>query len=235
MSRLRALLDGPRATALRAALGRLRPTGRFAAAKVALLVGGLVVVLGLAVVLSGAAVAIAYDQFGFHPERNALSWAALAPRYADGAPCSRCHAPQEDAWSASNHRTVSCQVCHGPLAAHAAETSPGAPAGSVTLPRVPEGICATCHERVLGRPKAVPQVALAEHYPEASCTWCHDPHHALAVRPPDISHPLDRLPACTTCHRPAGLKPLPVGHEEAPDQVCRACHLLPATGSLERP
>jgi hypothetical protein len=47
------------------------------------------------------------------------------------------------------------------------------------------------------------------------------------VRPPEISHSLTRLPACVTCHAPKGLKPVPVGHEESDDLVCRACHKRP--------
>ena len=58
----------------------------------------------------------------------------------------------------------------------------------------------------------------------------HDAHSADAVRPPDISHSLARLPACVTCHAPEGLKPVPVGHEETDDLACRSCHKRPTAG-----
>jgi hypothetical protein len=186
----------------------------------------LVGVLGVAFVALGAAFSALYSEYGFHPAENARSWAALTPAYADSAICQRCHQVEYGSWVASPHRTVVCESCHGPLAAHAAETSPNAPAGSVVLAAVPAGICVACHAQTTGRPTGFPQVDVAQHYPGAACLWCHNPHDSTAVRPPDIPHPLDRLPACVTCHAPAGLKPFPVGHVASSDAVCRTCHAL---------
>jgi hypothetical protein len=193
---------------------------------------GAALVAGLAVVLFvlGAAFSAFYGEYGSHPAENARSWAALTPAYADSSLCQRCHQPEYGPWAASPHRAVVCESCHGPLAAHAAETSPNAPAGSVVLAKVADGICVACHEQTTGRPAGFPQVDLARHYPGASCLWCHNPHDAKAVRPPDIPHSLDRLPACVTCHTPAGLKPVPVGHVSSADAVCRTCHARPANG-----
>lgn len=228
MSRLRDAMAGARAASVLSAVRRRRPSSRAGlvkgiAAGTALLAG-----LAVAVLVLGAAFSLFYAEYGFHPQENARSWAALTPAYADAAVCQRCHQPEYTPWVASRHRTVVCESCHGPLAGHAAETSPDAPPGSVVLARVPDGICVTCHARVVGRPLAFPQVDLATHYAGASCLWCHDPHDATAVRPPDIPHSLDRLPACVTCHVPGGLKPVPVGHVESSDAVCRTCHLRPA-------
>jgi len=197
---------------------------------VKVIAAGAALIAGLAVVLVvlGAAFSIFYAEYGFHPQENARSWAALTPAYADSTLCQRCHETEYAHWVVSPHEAVVCESCHGPLRAHAAETSPDAPAGSVVLARVPDGICATCHARVTGRPLAFPQVDVAAHYAGASCLWCHDPHDAKALRPPDIPHSLDRLPACVTCHVPGGLKPVPAGHVESSDAVCRTCHSRPA-------
>ncbi len=51
----------------------------------------------------------------------------------------------------------------------------------------------------------------------------------MALVPPNVSHALTNLPACVTCHEPAGLKPVPFGHEESADGVCLTCHQRPAT------
>lgn len=230
MSRVRDVLGGERTAALRSALRRLRPTSRVGLVK--RVAAGAILVAGfaVAVLVLGAVFSTFYAEYGFHPAQNARSWAALTPVYADSALCQRCHQPEFTPWVASPHRTVVCESCHGPLAAHAAETSPAAPAGSVVLARVPETICVACHEKATGRPAAFPQVDLARHYAGASCLTCHDPHDATAVRPPDIPHSLDRLPACVTCHAPAGLKPVPAGHVESSDGVCRTCHVRPANG-----
>ena len=229
MSRLRAALGGDPAAAVRSAVRRHRPASWSSLARwigaVVALGGGLAVAL----LVLGAAFSVFYGEYGFHPEENARSWAALTPSYADSSRCQRCHGREYEPWAASAHRTVVCESCHGPLAAHAAETSPDAPAGSVVLAPVPDGICVACHAQVTGRPLAFPQVDLATHYAGATCLWCHNPHDAAAMRPPDIPHSLDRLPACVTCHVPGGLKPVPVGHVESSDAVCRTCHARPAT------
>ena len=230
MSRLRDALGGDRAAALRSAARRLRPASRTGLVKRMAAAAALVAGLAVALLVLGAAFSAFYGEYGFHPEENARSWAALTPSYADSALCQRCHQPEYAPWVASRHRAVVCESCHGPLAAHAAETSPNAPAGSVVLAKVPDAICVACHGKAIGRPAAFPQVDVAQHYAGASCLWCHNPHDATAVRPPDIPHPLDRLPACVTCHSPAGLKPVPAGHVESSDGVCRTCHARPANG-----
>lgn len=229
MSRLRIALGRDRAAAFRSAARRLRPASRASLARWIVVVTALGVGLAVTLLVLGAAFSVFYGEYGFHPAENARSWAALTPAYADSSVCQRCHAPEYAPWVASPHRTVVCESCHGPLAAHAAEVSPDAPAGSVVLAKVPDGICVACHEQVIGRPLAFPQVELTKHYAGASCLWCHNPHNAEAVHPPDIPHALDRLPACVTCHVPGGLKPVPVGHVESSDAVCRTCHARPAS------
>jgi hypothetical protein len=219
---------GSRHGALRSVARRLRPSSRAGLAKLLVGAAALVVVLAVALIAAGAAFSAFYGEYGFHPAENAQSWAALRPAYADSAICQRCHQPEYGPWAASLHRTVVCESCHGPLAAHAAETSPNAPAGSVVLAKVQQGICVACHEARIGRPADFPQVDLTRHYPGAACLWCHNPHDATAVRPPEIPHSLDRLPACVTCHAPDGLKPVPVGHVVSSDAVCRTCHVRPA-------
>lgn len=230
MSRVRAILRGDRAARIRSAIRHLRPTSRRGLVRGIALVVAVGAGLGVAVLVGSVAFSVFYGEYGFHPTENARSWAALTPAYADSSLCQRCHAPQYTPWVASRHRTVVCESCHGPLAAHAAETSPNAPVGSVVVAKVPDGICVACHAKVTGRPLAFPQVDLATHYEGASCLWCHNPHDATAVRPPNIPHSLDRLPACVTCHAPGGLKSVPVGHVESPDAVCQTCHKRPVSG-----
>ena len=186
------------------------------------IVGGTAIALAFVLFVAGAAVTVVYDEYGFHPERNARSWAALTPRYADSTVCRRCHEAEYAPWVASRHLTVVCESCHGPLAVHAAEDPDLAPVAAIVKPAA--GLCAACHERAVARPAGFPQVALAEHFDQAPCIGCHDPHDAEALVPPDISHPIDRLPACNTCHEPDGLKPLPAGHVESTDDLCRFCH-----------
>lgn len=215
---------------LLAALALRRPTSRAGVIRWILAGGALFALLVVASVTVAVAVPWVYGEYGFHPEENARTWAALAPQYADAVPCQRCHEAEYAAWKGEPHAAVTCESCHGPLAEHAATAPLEAPPGSLGLEMPAEGICVVCHEKSPAKPTAFAQVDLAEHYSGAGCLGCHDSHSADAVRPPDISHSLERLPACVTCHVPAGLKPVPVGHVASDDATCQGCHKRPTAG-----
>lgn len=215
---------------LRAALARRRPTGRMGVVKWILAGGALVAVLAVGSVALAVVVPWVYGEYGFHPAENARTWAALAPSYADAVVCQRCHEAQYAAWQGERHASVTCESCHGPLAEHAATAPLEAPAGSLGLEKPATDLCVVCHQQSPAKPTAFAQVDLLEHNPGAPCLGCHGSHSADAVRPPDIAHSLARLPACVTCHAPAGLKPVPVGHVESADTVCQSCHKRPTTG-----
>jgi hypothetical protein len=215
---------------LRAALARRRPTSRRGIVKGILAGGALVALLAVASIALVVAVPWIYGEYGFHPEANARTWAALTPRYADAVLCARCHEAQYAPWQNERHAGGTCESCHGPLAEHAATSPLEAPAGSLGIAKPGEDLCVVCHEKSPAKPEAFAQVDLAEHYTGSTCLGCHDSHSADAVRPPDISHSLARLPACVTCHAPAGLKPVPAGHVESSDAVCQSCHKRPAAG-----
>jgi hypothetical protein len=213
---------------LRAALARRRPAGRAGVVKGFLAGVGAFAALVVGVVAIAAVVTWVYGEYGFHPEENARSWAALTPQYADSTLCQRCHQAQYAPWQVSKHAPVICESCHGPLAQHAATAPEEAPPGSLGIEKPDEGLCAICHEQSPAKPVAFAQVDLAEHWAGARCLACHDSHSATAVRPPDVRHSLARLPACVTCHVPTGLKPVPDGHVESSDAACQACHKQPA-------
>lgn len=180
----------------------------------------LLVVLGAAVLVVGAATSSLYAQYGFHPEANAQAWADRPPGYADSVACAECHAVEQVTLRASRHESVSCEGCHGPAAAHASAS----PAASVHVSSPADGMCATCHERVIGRPASFPQLDPGTHYDPVPCLRCHDTHSVAATRPSRISHPLARLPECGTCHGPQGMEGLPRNHEPSNDDVCLSCH-----------
>jgi hypothetical protein len=183
-------------------------------------IGALVAVLAVILFGLGTAVTFAFDQYGFHPERNARAWAIRTPEYGEAATCRECHAGEYRAWSLARHAAVVCESCHGPMAAHASDGT----AATAELPKLTGDICIACHEKVEGRPPSVPQVDLATHHGTTSCVLCHDPHAATAVLPPTVTHPLANLPACTVCHGREGLNPMPLGHTESSDSICLGCH-----------
>lgn len=191
--------------------------------------------IGIFVVAISAALGVAafvaasfYSQYGVvRNTPNAHGWAGLTARYAGQATCASCHLPEAAAQGASAHVSVSCEGCHGPAAAHSISAA-AVRAAVLTGPAA--AICDTCHAATAGRPTTFPQVDTARHYSGGQCLRCHDPHSIVAVRPPIVSHPLAKLPECTTCHAPDGLTEIPTGHEIVPDTVCLSCHSAAANG-----
>ncbi len=183
--------------------------------------------VALAVVLGSLAVGgVAFAASTFHQAYGAphiavdtQAWALRSPTYARSA-CLACHAGPATALRSGAHAAVLCQACHPPTVAH-----PGTVRGVVTHLPIPTGaLCVTCHGTTAGRQPGFPQVDPATHYAGAACLDCHDAHTAAAARPPEVTHPLADLPACTVCHAAGGLAPWPATHRPTRDDVCLACH-----------
>jgi hypothetical protein len=90
--------------------------------------------------------------------------------YAGQAACAECHTDVVELRQGGRHDRLTCETCHGPLAAHAAGEG-SAPA----RPNPREG-CVRCHARTAGKPRAFPQVIVQEHAETGACTACHVPH-----------------------------------------------------------
>lgn len=192
-----------------------------------LLLYGLVAGLSVAAGLTVAALA---DEYGYHPIRNAATWARQPVQFAVGGTCSGCHDDKAATLSAERHAGISCQACHGPRAEHAAAQA-GVALSVAPGPGPEPASCVVCHERASGRPQGFAVVAAATHFGGAPCLLCHDPHATTALAPPRVQHSLDRLPACLVCHGTDGLRPMPERHPVWPDGDCLACHLRAKAGT----
>jgi len=102
--------------------------------------------------------------------------AVRSPQHGGVQSCAECHATQAQKRAEGSHKTVSCEVCHGPLSLHVTAGKRSAPMAvdkAFTL-------CARCHRRILGRPEKFPQVVLEQHVQGPVqgqvCLDCHDPH-----------------------------------------------------------
>jgi predicted CXXCH cytochrome family protein len=96
--------------------------------------------------------------------------------FAGRAACLECHSDVGDLMAKGKHATVRCEACHGPHAAHAADPS----TVQAVRPDV-HVLCARCHQALVGRPAAFPQVDVADHAGKEACTTCHTPHSPLDV------------------------------------------------------
>lgn len=90
--------------------------------------------------------------------------------YAGQAACSDCHGDVAEVRKTNAHAAVSCESCHGPLAAHAAD-----PGVAAVRPDV-RSTCAVCHTPDAAKPRAFKTVVFAEHAGDESCATCHPPH-----------------------------------------------------------
>jgi hypothetical protein len=183
-------------------------------------IGVAMVALSLVLAVGALAATTLYTQYG--PPRtdaSALAWADRPGIYAT-SDCRECHETQAATVTAGDHGDLICETCHFPTVPH-----PGDIPGVVqALDTESSAVCATCHAKAAGRSIRFPQVDPAGHYTGAVCLQCHDPHTGLAATPPAVTHPLAKLPDCTTCHAPEGLKRFPTGHQLAVDAVCLGCH-----------
>jgi len=145
-----------------------------------------VIAIGVLVVARGRFVPKSFGELG-HYRADAVGIAAERPiRYAGAEACGDCHTDVAEAKGKSYHRGVSCEVCHGPAAAHAED--PGA-----AQPVIPHsrGDCVHCHGYLPSRPTGFPQVIEASHNPMQPCMDCHNPHDPTPPHTPE---------SCSACH-----------------------------------
>src|ERR1035437_5397573 len=93
-------------------------------------------------------------------------------KYAGSEACIDCHEDIYNLKAKSYHKGVSCEVCHGPAAAHIDD-----PSG--VKPEIPHerSQCTICHNYNPARPTGFPQIIASQHNPGFFCTHCHQPHN----------------------------------------------------------
>jgi hypothetical protein len=186
------------------------------------------------VVFAGAAMAWSpYIDFSLHRDVDAKAWAVLDPTFASSTTCARCHQPEAARAASRSHAGIGCQSCHGPLLAHV-ESGDAADSTTVQVAVPTDEVCVRCHVQADGRPSTLRQIVPSAHY-VSLCLQCHDPHTAVANRPPVVLHPLDNLPPCLTCHGPEGFKARNQRHPSGSvdDKPCLDCH-APGRGPDEQ-
>jgi hypothetical protein len=119
-----------------------------------------------------------FGEYGFYPG-SALEEIANSRQVAFGGrkSCEECHSDEYGKLLKHEHKTLSCEGCHGPAEAHA-----NAPDNPEFKPKKePFSSCVRCHEFSPSRPKWHHQIVLKSHYPGQKCAECHVPHMPLEV------------------------------------------------------
>ena len=115
-----------------------------------------------------------FGQFGWYRGYALREAAARTPVYAGKKACEECHSDHFQKVATAEHKTVSCESCHGVAQAHA--DNPDLKVGKLTFSH-----CVRCHETDPSRPAWLKQVKAKEHYTGQRCTECHVPHQPNEV------------------------------------------------------
>lgn len=94
---------------------------------------------------------------------------AREPVFAGKKACEECHSDEVNKLVKFEHKTLSCEGCHGPGQAHA--DNPDIKIGQQNF-----GPCIRCHEADPSRPNWHKQIVTKNHYTGSKCTECHVPH-----------------------------------------------------------
>lgn len=115
-----------------------------------------------------------FRQYGWYRGEALAEVAAREPVFAGKKACDECHSEQFQKVAKFEHKTVSCESCHGVGREHAG--NPDVPVVKLTFSH-----CVRCHEADPSRPKWLKQINTREHYPGQRCTECHVPHQPNEV------------------------------------------------------
>jgi len=152
-----------------------------------LIVFSVAVVVG--VVWVYAAIPRSYVDRSLHRRLTVEREAARELSFAGTDACDECHQEVRAVALQGPHHDVSCEVCHGPSAAHTQDDAikPPAPRGRT--------LCPVCHLYDPARPTGFPQINPVVHNPVVPCIRCHAPHDPTPSGPPRV---------CTACHGDIG-------------------------------
>jgi len=168
-----------------------------------LLIGGALV---LSLVVRWFVIPDSFYRFGHFRANSVVEIAAKEPVFQGSEYCSTCHTDRHAQWSASNHKSVNCETCHGAAKDHPAN-------GKLPIPADTVALCALCHEAMPGRPQTQPQVVVASHAGDKACNACHNAHAPKIAAGPvkiegDVAAGRKLATAeCSSCHGAKGISP----------------------------
>ena len=168
----------------------------------------ILIIVAVVVVSAIAAPLLTVDsfyRFGHYRANSVPEIAAKEPVYQTPRYCYGCHTERRAQWSAGNHKSVTCEVCHGPAQGHPQN-------GKLLIPADAVKLCTLCHEAMPARPRTQPQIVVAQHAGGQQCTVCHNPHSpkispATAKLSGNPADGKQRAAACDSCHGTDGISP----------------------------
>ena len=115
-----------------------------------------------------------FGQYGWYRGEALAEVAAREPGFAGKKACEECHSDEYQKVAKFEHKTVSCEACHGMGRAHVDNPD-------ISISKLTFSHCVRCHEADPSRPKWLKQISTRTHYSGQRCTECHVPHQPNEV------------------------------------------------------
>jgi hypothetical protein len=116
-----------------------------------------------------------FGQYGWYRGAALGEIASRTPVFAGKQACDECHSDISKKMAQFEHKTLSCEACHGVSKDHAEDPD-------ISPVKLSGSHCIRCHEANPSRPKWFAQIVVKDHY-SGKCTDCHLPH-APSQEPP---------------------------------------------------
>ncbi len=114
-----------------------------------------------------------FGQYGWYRGDALEEIAARPPVFAGKQSCDKnCHAKALETVAKGDHKTVSCEACHGNCRAHVEDRQ---------VKVVAAVTCTRCHEADPARSTWIHQIESKKHYAGQRCVECHVPHEPNEV------------------------------------------------------
>lgn len=147
-----------------------------------------------------------FYEYGHYRAASVPAIAAQEVAFQGAGYCRSCHAERHAQWSANNHKSVACEVCHGAAQGHPQN-------GKLPIPADTRKLCTLCHEKMAARPRTQPQIVSAQHGAGQQCIVCHNPHApklavaAAVVAGAAAAGASKHAEICASCHGAKGISP----------------------------
>jgi hypothetical protein len=115
-----------------------------------------------------------FRDYGFYRGDALEEMASRTPVFAGKKSCDECHSEVLQKLDKGEHKTLSCEGCHGVSRDHVSNPD-------ITPIKLTGSHCIRCHEANPSRPKWFHQITVKNHYSEQKCTECHVPHQPNEV------------------------------------------------------
>ena len=114
-----------------------------------------------------------FGKYGHYRATSLDDNAALPAHYAGKSVCIDCHDTEAGLLTSDKHAGLTCEVCHGPGAAHADD-----PEKNILIKPGTREFCGKCHDmNPARRTEVINQVDIKTHHIErGNCIDCHNPH-----------------------------------------------------------